>query len=640
MERVTHSVPALLLAAASFSGILSVAADSPVGLSAAFVVAVAVLLLFRRRKGAAPLFIGVFALMGGLTLLTAPRAVETFVPQRWRAVVETVSAGERSQRGIARLLDRNGMRVSFFVGDVAPQLRAGDIVAFEAPLQPVGRYAGVPGMEVTAMAERAERVSATVSLMPSDLRVEGHSDAFKYRFDELRQALADAIYASPLSVGASRLLVASCLGTGDADMELKDNFRAAGLSHLLCVSGFHVGIVAWLVSLFLLPMRYVRHGRARFLLIAAVVWLYAFVTGFGAPVVRASIMLTVYYATRMLQRGRSPFNALCVAFFAVLLVDPWWLFSAGFQLSFAAVAALLVFAGPLNPVPVRYGSLRSAVSLFVVPLAVVFGSAPVMLVWFHRLPVLTMPANAVAALLFPLFMASGALAALTGFGWLCGAVDCLYGFMTGVFDRFGALAEAVSPYISLGPVSLTALAVAVVCTALFVNVGRGRARLWLGVSALSAFLCVGCEPVQEPTPFAVVDSSGGTTSVWVASEEKPSVYVLEGKAEVPGMAKRFFVARGVAPDSIRCLTCGNSLAFGSRKLLFVDKNTVSVSLCDVLVVGRSFGGDFDALLAACNPRRVLFSARLSDKRRTAFAASCARTDVPSQRLAAGAVTLE
>ena len=156
---------------------------------------------------------------------------------------------------------------------------------------------------------------------------------------------------------------------------------------------------------------------------------------------------------------------------------------------------------------------------------------------------------------------------------------------------------------------------------------------------MSAFLCVGCESEQEPTPFAVVDSSGGTTSVWVASEEKPSVYVLEGKTEVPGMAKRFFAARGVAPDSIRCLTGGKSLAFGTRKLLFVDKNTESVGACEIFVVGRSFGGDFDALLAACKPRRVLFSARLSDKRLKVYAAACARAGVPCHHLAAAAVFL-
>lgn len=651
MERVTNGAPALLLAAAAFSAIFLVAAAFPLGLFAALAVALSTLWLFRRRRGAPALFAAVFVLMSALTWASMPPKVQMFEAHSYRAVVEEIKTGARSQRGIAKVLAvdgdaTDGFRVSFLVVDIVPQMRPGDIVAFNAVLQPSDRYADVPHMGASVLAGKADRVSAAVSLMPSDISVEGHSSALKYRFDDMRQAVADAVYASPLSADASRLLVASCLGTGDADVELKENFRSAGLSHLLCVSGFHVGIVAWLVLLVLLPMRLTRYGRVRYALVAVAVWLYAFMVGFGAPVVRAAIMLTVYCLSRMLQRGRSPFNALCVAFCVVLLVEPMWMFSAGFQLSFSAVAALLVFAGSLNPVPKRHAKLRSAASLLVVPLAVVLGSAPVMLVWFHRLPVLTMPANAVASLLFPVFMAGGAFAvALSHTGlasWPCSLVDGLHTFMCRIFDRFGEMSDAVSPYISLGAVSLVALAVAVVSLAIFVNIGKGRARIYFATLAASALLCVGCEPTAKISPCVVIDSSAGATSVWVLSDGVPYVFALEGRAEASSMAKRFFAAQGFSPDNIRCLTGGKSLELSGQKLCFVDKTTAcdGVGDCDVLVVGRSFGGDMDALLACARPKRVLFSAGLSDKRRKACTASCARAGIPCQSLAEKAVCLQ
>ncbi len=138
---MTNGAPALLLAAAAFSGIFLVAAAIPLGLFVALAVALSTLWLFRHRRGAPALFAAVFVLMAALTWASMPPKVQMFETHSYRAVVEEIKTGARSQRGIAKVLAVDGdavdgFRVSFLVGDIVPQMRSGDIVGFKAALQP------------------------------------------------------------------------------------------------------------------------------------------------------------------------------------------------------------------------------------------------------------------------------------------------------------------------------------------------------------------------------------------------------------------------------------------------------------------------------------------------------------------------
>lgn len=144
-------------------------------------------------------------------------------------------------------------------------------------------------------------------------------------------------------VGPRRAGLAAALLLGareDLDREQTDDFFATGAIHLLAISGLHVGILSLgvlaLGRIGLLPR------RATLVAVVLLVAAYAVLTEGRPPVVRAAVLITAFCAARLLGRPASSFNVLALAGFVVLAISPGQLFSAGAQLSFLAVATLLV----------------------------------------------------------------------------------------------------------------------------------------------------------------------------------------------------------------------------------------------------------------------------------------------------------
>jgi competence protein ComEC len=135
-----------------------------------------------------------------------------------------------------------------------------------------------------------------------------------------------------------------------------DDFRRTGTIHALVISGVHVTVLA-AVLLFLLRWLPVSELTA-LAITAASAWLYALVSGFSAPVVRAAGGFTLYTLARACFRRARVMNLLAAVALAYLAWDPQQIFDASFQLSFLAVAAIGALAAPLlesTTAPYAYG---------------------------------------------------------------------------------------------------------------------------------------------------------------------------------------------------------------------------------------------------------------------------------------------
>jgi len=150
----------------------------------------------------------------------------------------------------------------------------------------------------------------------------------------------DAVLLQAFSVGDTR-------GLQQRDWEIA---RANGVSHLIAISGFHVGVAAvfgvWL-ALFVywlwpwLGLRVPRpQAQAAAALLAA--GIYSALAGFGLPTVRTLLMIAVVALARCSRRGSSGAQSLALAMLAILLVDPLAVLAAGFWLSFIGVAFLML----------------------------------------------------------------------------------------------------------------------------------------------------------------------------------------------------------------------------------------------------------------------------------------------------------
>ncbi len=182
---------------------------------------------------------------------------------------------------------------------------------------------------------------------------------------------------------------------GNMDTGLKKQFAATGASHILAVSGLHVSMIyAVLYGISSFCNRGVRSNRIRHLLLLLAMWIFAFITGLSPSVVRATLMLSVVSAGSMLGEKSLSLNALSASALFMLIYNPLYLLDVGFQLSYAAVAAIVI----INPLLNRFYSSDNRIiqygwNLITVSTSAQLGTLPLTLYYFHQFPTLFLLTN-------------------------------------------------------------------------------------------------------------------------------------------------------------------------------------------------------------------------------------------------------
>ena len=120
---------------------------------------------------------------------------------------------------------------------------------------------------------------------------------------------------------------------------LNSSMMRSGTIHILVVSGFNVGIVAFIIILLLKVIRLPR--KIRFTLTILCLILYCLITGASNPVVRATVMAVIFLLAYLFKREPDIYNALSLAAISILAFNPRQLFDIGFQLSFVSVFSLI-----------------------------------------------------------------------------------------------------------------------------------------------------------------------------------------------------------------------------------------------------------------------------------------------------------
>jgi len=179
-------------------------------------------------------------------------------------------------------------------------------------------------------------------------------DSLLRRFDLIARRLGDVIRATVPDREVSSVLTALLIGDQKRiPDQLNDAYTRAGVNHILSISGFHVGIIAWFIvtaTLFLaarsefLALR-LNLRRTALLVAVPAMLAYLLLTGAAPATARSVIMLAAFVLALHAERETDPLNALLLAAFALVVISPPSLFDLSFQLSFLALWGIVV-AGP------------------------------------------------------------------------------------------------------------------------------------------------------------------------------------------------------------------------------------------------------------------------------------------------------
>ena len=182
----------------------------------------------------------------------------------------------------------------------------------------------------------------------------------------------------------------------DITEETYTAFKKAGAVHILAISGLHIGIILLFLEFLLRPMELLPKGKVlKLIAIVFLLWGFAVLAGLSASVVRAVTMFSFVAYALYLNRPSNTFNILALSmFFILLVIDPMLLFNVGFQMSYAAVFAI-VWIYPLlqkfyNPKP---WVVKKVWQLLSVSIAAQVGVLPISLYYFHQFPGLFFVSN-------------------------------------------------------------------------------------------------------------------------------------------------------------------------------------------------------------------------------------------------------
>ncbi|WP_084147230.1 ComEC/Rec2 family competence protein [Thermonema rossianum] len=180
------------------------------------------------------------------------------------------------------------------------------------------------------------------------------------------------------------------LSLGDKSLlrqDIKQLYADTGASHVLAVSGLHVGILFLLMQWLWQPGQRPAWRWLFLLTTLPLLWGYALLTGASPSVLRASLMFSLFSVASCLNRTTNAYNTLALSAFLLLLWNPLLLFHLSFQLSYLAVLGILFFYPRLSKLwQPRFLILKKGYELLCVSVAAQLTTLPLTLLYFRQFP--------------------------------------------------------------------------------------------------------------------------------------------------------------------------------------------------------------------------------------------------------------
>ncbi len=303
-------------------------------------------------------------------------------------------------------------RIRLTVSGNDPKLSQGDRIVFDGRIKPIRNFSNPGGFDYQRyMAFKKVWGSAYVSANKL-IRIEKKAaKGAGAAIADARARISDLI-ARIGNKEPENVLKALIVGDRNAiPMELRNDFNRVGAGHLLAISGLHIGIIAaasffifrWILSHigFFLSHGWTKKGAV--LLSAVPVVIYGLLSGMSPSTQRAVIMVMVFLTAFLFEREHDLINTLAIAAMLILIIHPPCLFSISFQLSFAAVFAIIYGLSKipkLRPIDQdrtwKQKWTKCTIKLYYFILTSFFaiaGTLPLVMYYFNQISLVGLPAN-------------------------------------------------------------------------------------------------------------------------------------------------------------------------------------------------------------------------------------------------------
>ncbi|MEW5995035.1 MAG: ComEC/Rec2 family competence protein, partial [Candidatus Zixiibacteriota bacterium] len=429
------------------------------------------------------------------------------------------------------------------ISDTTTALQRGDRLEFEGRVYAIKGGTTPGGFDYRRYLELKGIYGIVYLTTLLDVRIDrGNRYGVLRQVDRLRDAIRDSFYRN-LSPTAAALASGFLIGeTRNIPTEIYNRFRDTGTMHLLAVSGSNVALVLLAVVFFLRPFSPSIYWRAAILL--GVILVFTLLS-YGEPsVVRASTMASLVILAGILQRRYDLNNIIAATALIILLINPAHLFNIGFQLSFITAWGLIYFTPRLGRLfePRRSRRwYRWLVFPLLISVIAQVCSMPLIALYFHRLPVISVVANLVIVPLVSLSVIGiiGLLACdliLPLLGAFAGSLlDVLLRLIAVLLELFGGEHMPVLKAGAVSPILILVLYVFLVtAVAALQSLRVRRAVVIVLVAAANVFLVFHVAASLGRTSqaeVAVITIPGGVAALVQAPEKGDADLIVTGLSE-------------------------------------------------------------------------------------------------------------
>ncbi len=273
--------------------------------------------------------------------------------------------------------------------DSIAAMKAGDIIVFNNPPQTIENNNNPYEFDYKNYLEKKKIYRQVYLPANRYIKTAQTKKSILIWAEQTREKLLHIYRTQPIDETEFEILSALTLGyKRELEPETKRIFSASGASHVLAVSGLHVGIVYYLITILFGFLRSKKSGRLLFMIISiSILWTYAFITGLSPSVMRAAAMFSIFAVGENLNRRSNIYNLMAVSAFILLLINPNNLFDIGFQLSYAAVFGIVFLQPKLEKlILVKNKLLKFFWMLVTVSFAAQIATFPITSYYFGQFP--------------------------------------------------------------------------------------------------------------------------------------------------------------------------------------------------------------------------------------------------------------
>ncbi len=451
----------------------------------------------------------------------------------------------------------------------------------------------------------------------SDIKIIKKHITFKSYAESVRDNIIIRIENCALKKHSQNFINAILLGDNSfIDIEVKNDFANAGIAHILALSGLHIGIIIIILNLILYPLNIICRKKLKYIIIIILIWIFAFITGLSASVVRAAVMTTFYFTALILERQNSALNSISAAAIVILIASPQSLFDVGFQLSFAATLGIIIFVNKTNRILNLHNKLLNKIvsAVAVSSIAIIFTWA-FSAYYFHSFPILFLPANLIVVWILPYYL----FLALLHITLLSLNID--FGFLSTILDYGCQFIYDITNFISNIPYSTIEIWVSPISVALY-----------YATLLIFSYLLCGSKNKSTTTKCAVLFAVITTISIIILPDNKPKdgfivqnrwdsslirVY-KDGKYSLVILPEDSIYNFSIFDKKLVSIDNNDITKFVKHNHKSVDSDSSNKLFCDYLLISDGYRGNLSNIYKIYNPKLTIIMPSVFSKKQDNF----------------------